>query len=1350
MKRFAAFAVLFFILSCHAIRAQVGIGSEEFVPDESSILELRSDSKGLLIPRLTRDQRDRMDNPSTGLLIYQTDLESGFYFYNGEKWVSILASDGTIVQDYQSIAFDPVTYMLTLENGGQVDLSVLRFGRSLEQTVDNGDGTITFNYNDGTSFTTIDLRGSKGDKGDDGLDGRTILSGNTDPNSSEGSEGDFYINTASSTFFGPKTNTGWGTGTSLKGDQGPAGVNGADGADGTNGTDGADGKDGNSFLNGTGAPAATLGQDGDFYIDTNANTYYGPKTAGAWGTPTSLVGPSGADGADGVDGTNGTDGLDGKDGNSFLNGTGVPAATLGQDGDFYVDTNANTYYGPKTAGTWGAATSLVGPAGADGIDGINGTDGVDGKDGNSFLNGTGAPAATLGQDGDFYVDTNANTYYGPKTAGAWGAATSLVGPAGADGIDGINGTDGVDGKDGNSFLNGTGAPAATLGQDGDFYVDTNANTYYGPKTAGAWGAPTSLVGPAGADGVDGTNGTDGVDGKDGNSFLNGAGAPAATLGQDGDFYVDTNANTYYGPKTAGAWGTATSLVGPAGADGADGIDGTNGVDGKDGNSFLNGTGAPAATLGQDGDFYVDTNANTYYGPKTAGAWGTATSLVGPAGADGADGIDGTNGTDGVDGKDGNSFLNGTGAPAATLGQDGDFYVDTNANTYYGPKSAGAWGAPTSLVGPAGADGADGIDGTNGTDGVDGKDGNSFLNGTGAPAATLGQDGDFYVDTNANTYYGPKSAGAWGAPTSLVGPAGADGADGIDGTSGTDGVDGINGTDGVDGKSMLNGTGAPANTLGNNGDFYIDTNTNNIYGPKTAGTWGAATSLIGPAGADGTDGVDGIDGTNGTDGIDGKSMLNGTGAPAATLGIDGDIYFDTDANAIYGPKTAGAWGAATSLVGPAGADGANGTDGIDGIDGIDGSSILSGTSNPIAANGTDGDFYINTSSLQIFGPKTGGAWGTATPLQGNGIQSTMDNPDGSITFTYTDGTSFTTQPDGDFSTTNELITGIALVNKTLQIREAGITKTVDLSPVSTTSKLVDTDLNTTIDVDEGGFNDDIIRFTVGGAEKMRLTGRTLEVLNNSSSINIGKDAGINGTGAGNILLGDEAAYANTSGNNNIAIGYRALRQNSTGNGNVAIGYYAGYNETGNNKLYIENSNNPNPLIWGDFSTDVVNVNGKLGIGLLNPGGITNELEVNGHATVISLTETSDKRFKQNIEVITNPIDAIKLINGVRYDWRIDEFPNRRFKTGKNIGFIAQEVRAVFPELVSESSDGYLSVSYSGLTPILVEAVKDQQETIESQAQIIDELKTMLLELKKETEKLSEEVSKLKEANATKDK
>jgi hypothetical protein len=53
---------------------------------------------------------------------------------------------------------------------------------------------------------------------------------------------------------------------------------------------------------------------------------------------------------------------------------------------------------------------------------------------------------------------------------------------------------------------------------------------------------------------------------------------------------------------------------------------------------------------------------------------------------------------------------------------------------------------------------------------------------------------------------------------------------------------------------LYGTAAPT-TEGDNGDFYIRTSTNFIYGPKASGTWPAGTSLIGPAGDDGVDGID---------------------------------------------------------------------------------------------------------------------------------------------------------------------------------------------------------------------------------------------------------------------------------------------------------------------------------------------------------------------------------------------------------------------------------------------------------------------------------------------------------------
>jgi hypothetical protein len=149
-------------------------------------------------------------------------------------------------------------------------------------------------------------------------------------------------------------------------------------------------------------------------------------------------------------------------------------------------------------------------------------------------------------------------------------------------------------------------------------------------------------------------------------------------------YLDYTAYDIYGPKTTGAWGTGTSILGTIGSDGDDGLDGT------DGKSVLNGTGAPDdVTDGVDGDFYIDTAAIDIYGPKTAGAWGTGVSLVGPPGTDGDDGLDGT---------DGNTVLSGSGAPSGGLGVDGDFYIDTAALAFYGPKASGSWGSPSSIVG----------------------------------------------------------------------------------------------------------------------------------------------------------------------------------------------------------------------------------------------------------------------------------------------------------------------------------------------------------------------------------------------------------------------------------------------------------------------------------------------------------------------------------------------------------------------------------------------------------------------------------------------------------------------------
>jgi hypothetical protein len=76
-----------------------------------------------------------------------------------------------------------------------------------------------------------------------------------------------------------------------------------------------------------------------------------------------------------------------------------------------------------------------------------------------------------------------------------------VGPAGPKGDTGDTGAQGPQGLPGATWISGTGAPTAATGADGDLYLDTAASEYYGPKTAGSWGTPTSLVGPQGPAGT---------------------------------------------------------------------------------------------------------------------------------------------------------------------------------------------------------------------------------------------------------------------------------------------------------------------------------------------------------------------------------------------------------------------------------------------------------------------------------------------------------------------------------------------------------------------------------------------------------------------------------------------------------------------------------------------------------------------------------------------------------------------------------------------------------------------------------------------------------------------------------
>lgn len=88
----------FLCLFSSVVFGQVGIGTTN--PASSSILDISSEDKGMLIPRMTQLQRNAIPSPANGLMVYQIDDISGFYYYNGSAWTSMSASSGDNLGDH--------------------------------------------------------------------------------------------------------------------------------------------------------------------------------------------------------------------------------------------------------------------------------------------------------------------------------------------------------------------------------------------------------------------------------------------------------------------------------------------------------------------------------------------------------------------------------------------------------------------------------------------------------------------------------------------------------------------------------------------------------------------------------------------------------------------------------------------------------------------------------------------------------------------------------------------------------------------------------------------------------------------------------------------------------------------------------------------------------------------------------------------------------------------------------------------------------------------------------------------------------------------------------------------------
>jgi len=174
------------------------------------------------------------------------------------------------------------------------------------------------------------------------------------------------------------------------------------------------------------------------------------------------------------------------------------------------------------------------------------------------------------------------------------------------------------------------------------------------------------------------------------------------------------------------------------------------------------------------------------------------------------------------------------------------------------------------------------------------------------------------------------------------------------------------------------------------------------------------------------------------------------------------------------------------------------------------------------------------------------------------------------------------------------------------------------------------------------------------------------------------------------------------------------------------------------------------------TTVIANNGRMAVGTgsftpnsagANPSDV--KLEVNGDILARRVHSSSDKRFKKNIKKIDSAIDKVMALNGVTYDWRTEEFKNRNFPNTKQVGFIAQNVESVLPEVVQTYGDGYKAVDYSKVTALLTEAIKEQQLQIEAQTQLIQAQKTALASLSQEIETLGLRLTKKAEALGVED-
>lgn len=195
---------------------------------------------------------------------------------------------------------------------------------------------------------------------------------------------------------------------------------------------------------------------------------------------------------------------------------------------------------------------------------------------------------------------------------------------------------------------------------------------------------------------------------------------------------------------------------------------------------------------------------------------------------------------------------------------------------------------------------------------------------------------------------------------------------------------------------------------------------------------------------------------------------------------------------------------------------------------------------------------------------------------------------------------------------------------------------------------------------------------------------------------------------------------------------------------------------NNGDYAIESSNSGLNFWrpwptynaGNFKLFLTNT-GRFGIGMYpNPFDWTHILQVNGKILSNGVSIGSDIRLKENIKPVENALEKVLKLNAVTYNYipgldinkpdinleEVDEIKrktlenqeyglSKEFANDVRIGYIAQDVEKILPEIVDKDDKGYLSLDYTDLIPMAIEAIKEQQKTIDKLSAELENVKAL---------------------------